>query len=197
MKDLKDTCRIAVVQAGPVMFNKDATIEKACKEIIEAGNKGAELIVFPESYIPCYPFGLTFGFTVGNRDKYGRLDWKVYYDNSVVVPSEDTDRLADAAAQAGAYVSIGITERSVENATLYCTNLIFGPDGALLARHRDGLLLFLFSFVHSNEDAEELLMDTFAKLAVDKPSFHPRHPGSFKSWLYAIGRNNALMVVEN
>ena len=136
MKDLKDTCRIALVQAGPVMFDKDATIDKACREIIEAGNNGAELIVFPESYIPCYPFGLTFGFTVGNRDKYGRLDWKVYYDNSVVVPSEDTDRLADAAAQAGAYVSIGITERCLENATLYCTNLIFGPDGALLARHR-------------------------------------------------------------
>ena len=136
MKDLKDTCRIALVQAGPVKFDKDATIDKACKEFIEAGNNGAELIVFPESYIPCYPFGLTFGFTVGNRDKYGRLDWKVYYDNSVVVPSEDTDRLADAAAQAGAYVSIGITERCLENATLYCTNLIFGPDGALLARHR-------------------------------------------------------------
>ena len=77
MKDLKDTCRIALVQAGPVMFDKDATIDKACKEIIEAGNNGAELIVFPESYIPCYPFGLTFGFTVGNRDKDGRLDWKV------------------------------------------------------------------------------------------------------------------------
>ena len=44
---------------------------------------------------------------------------------------------------------------------------------ALLARHRDGLLLFLFSFVHSNEDAEELLIDTFARLAVDKPPFHP------------------------
>ena len=68
---------------------------------------------------------------------------------------------------------------------------------ALLARHRDGLLLFLFSFVHSNEDAEELLMDTFAKLAVDKPTFNPKRLGSFKSWLYAIGRNNALMVVEN
>ena len=67
---------------------------------------------------------------------------------------------------------------------------------ALLARHRDGLLLFLFSFVHSNEDAEELLMDTFAKLAADKPSFHPRHAGSFKSWLYAIGRNNALMMIR-
>ena len=67
---------------------------------------------------------------------------------------------------------------------------------ALLARHRDGLLLFLFSFVRSNEDAEELLMDTFAKLAVDKPPFDPKAPGSFKSWLYAIGRNTARMFIR-
>ena len=68
---------------------------------------------------------------------------------------------------------------------------------ALLSRHRDGLLLFLFSFVRSAEDAEELLMDTFARLAVDKPAFDSRHPGSFKSWLYAIGRNNALMHIRH
>ena len=48
-------------------------------------------------------------------------------------------------------------------------------------------------FVKNEEDAEDLLMDTFAKLAVDKPHFDPDRTGSFKSWLYAIGRNNALM----
>lgn len=63
----------------------------------------------------------------------------------------------------------------------------------LLIRYRDGLFIFLMSFVKNEEDAEDLLMDTFAKLAVDKPYFDPDREGSFKSWLYAIGRNNALM----
>ena len=45
---------------------------------------------------------------------------------------------------------------------------------ALLVRHREGLFLFLLGFVGSPEDAEELLMDTFARLAVDKPRFDPR-----------------------
>ncbi len=67
---------------------------------------------------------------------------------------------------------------------------------ALLARHRDGLFLFLYSFVRSSEDAEELLMDTFARLAVDKPAFTLRYPGSFKNWLYAIARNNARMHIR-
>ncbi len=67
---------------------------------------------------------------------------------------------------------------------------------ALLIRHRDGLLLFLLGFVRNAEDAEELLMDTFAKLAVDKPGFEPDRPGSFTSWLYTIARRNALMHIR-
>ena len=67
---------------------------------------------------------------------------------------------------------------------------------ALLLRHRDGLLLFLFSYVRSAEDAEDLMLDTFARLAADKPAFSPRRAGSFKSWLYAIARNNALMRIR-
>ncbi len=137
MKDLvQKNCRIAIVQGAPVLFDKEATLQKAVKEIRTAAENGAELIVFPESYIPCYPYGMTFGFTVGSRTAAGREDWKVYYDNSVLVPGPETEALGNAAKEAGAYVSIGITERDATNATLYCTNLIFAPDGTLAARHR-------------------------------------------------------------
>lgn len=67
---------------------------------------------------------------------------------------------------------------------------------ALLLAYRDGLYLFLLSYVKNEEDAEELMMDTFAKLAVDKPGFEIRKDGSFKSWLYAVARNNALMHIR-
>ena len=67
---------------------------------------------------------------------------------------------------------------------------------ALLNAYRDGLYLFLLSYVKNEEDAEELMMDTFAKLAVDRPCFEVRKDGSFKSWLYAIARNNALMHIR-
>ena len=136
MKILKKNLRVAVVQASPVMFDKDATLDKVVSQIAEAGRHGAELIVFPESLVPCYPYGLTFGFNVGSRSEDGRRDWKIYYDNSVVVPSADTDRIGKAAKEAGAYVSIGITERDGTNYSLYCTNLVFSPDGKIAAKHR-------------------------------------------------------------
>ena len=55
MKDIeKNICRISLVQASPVMFDKAATTDAAIRAIEEAASNGAELIVFPESYIPCY-----------------------------------------------------------------------------------------------------------------------------------------------
>jgi predicted amidohydrolase len=67
MLTLKDTCRIAVVQAAPVMFDSEASTEKAVDLTSKAAEKGAELIVFPELFIPGYPYGITYGFTVGSR----------------------------------------------------------------------------------------------------------------------------------
>ena len=136
MKDLKNSCKIAVVQAAPVLFDKAACTDKAIALTGEAAAQGAELIVFPELFIPGYPYGMTFGFTVGHREEPGRLDWKLYYDNSILVPGEETERLGEAARKAGAWLSIGVSERVEETATLYNTNLIFSPDGALVSVHR-------------------------------------------------------------
>ena len=135
MKDLKSVCRIAVVQAAPVLFDKGACLEKTLALMEEAAANGAELIVFPELFIPGYPFGMTFGFTVGSRTAEGRADWKRYYDASILVPGPETDRLAEAAKRLGVYVSLGISERDAVTATLYNSNLFIAPDGTVM-NHR-------------------------------------------------------------
>lgn len=138
MSDTNKTVRVAVVQAAPVIMDLDATVEKTLNLINEAKKSGANIVVFPESFIPAYPRGLSFGFVVGSRTMEGRKDWQRYYENSVKVPSNVTDILGKAVKEAGIYLSIGITERdrSELNSTLYCTNLFFGPDGKLLGKHR-------------------------------------------------------------
>ncbi|MCJ7856506.1 carbon-nitrogen hydrolase family protein [Lachnospiraceae bacterium NSJ-143] len=136
MKNLKNICKIAVVQAAPVLFDKTECVKKAVSYIREAAEKNTELIVFPELFVPGYPYGMTFGFTVGSRDREGREDWKRYYDNSILVPGEETDILCKAAREARAYVSIGVSERDMVSATLYNTNLIFSPEGEIISIHR-------------------------------------------------------------
>jgi nitrilase len=130
------TVKVAVMQAAPVIMDGPATVDKTVELIGQAAACGAQLILFPEVFIPAYPRGLSFGFLVGSRTEAGRRDWQRYFDNSVIVPGPETERIGAAAAEAGVYVAIGVTERDQLNRTLYCTLLYFGPDGVLLGKHR-------------------------------------------------------------
>ena len=130
MKDIKTTCKIALVQAEPVMFSKSASLKKALQYICEAASQKPDLIVFPELFIPGYPVGMNFGFSMGKRSDEGRKDWKRYYDASVVAGDSEFQQLAEAAKKAEAYISLGFSERDAVSGTLYNSNVIFEPNGS-------------------------------------------------------------------
>jgi nitrilase len=130
----RNAVQVAVVQAGAVPFDSEACVDKAARLVGEAAAMGAKVIVFPEAFVPGYPKGLSYGLVVGARDAAGREEFRVYLDAAIDVPGPLTQRLGDAAAANGAYVVIGVIER--EGGTCYCTALFFGPDGALLGKHR-------------------------------------------------------------
>lgn len=138
MSDSFPTVKAAVVQAAPILFNREATVEKACRLLAEAAGQGARLVLFPEAFIPAYPRGLSFGTVVGSRTSQGRLTWQAYWANSVDIPSPATEALGAAARQAGVYLVIGVIERDGQysRGTLYCTLLYFDPEGRLVGKHR-------------------------------------------------------------
>jgi nitrilase len=130
--------KVAVVQAAPILFDREATLQKACQLTDEAAKQGAKLILFPEAFIPAYPRGLGFGTVIGGRSAAGRRTWQRYWANAVDVPGPATEALGAAAREAGAYLAIGVIERDNQysRGTLYCTLLYFSPEGRLLAKHR-------------------------------------------------------------
>lgn len=138
MSNVNQNVRVSVIQAAPIIMDRDATIDKAVSLIKQAGEKGAQIVVFPETFIPAYPRGLSFGTVIGSRTENGRKDWYRYWENSIPVPSEATDQLGEAAREAGVYLVMGVTERDSEysGGTLYCTVIFIGPDGTLLGKHR-------------------------------------------------------------
>ena len=130
----ESSVQVAVVQAGAVPFDTAACVDKAVRLIGEAAAAGAKVILFPEAFIPGYPKGMDYGLVVGARDAIGREEFRLYLDAAIEVPGPETRVLGEAAAAHGSYVVIGVIER--ELGTCYCTALFFGPDGALLGKHR-------------------------------------------------------------
>lgn len=130
--------KVAVVQAASVLFNREESISKALRLIEEASSNGAELVLFPEAYIPAYPRGLTFGTVVGNRTPEGRKTWERYWDNCIKVPGRDTEVLGKAAKENNVFLVMGVIEKdsAYSQGTLYCTLIYFGSDGRLLGKHR-------------------------------------------------------------
>jgi nitrilase len=135
MKEFLPKFTAAAIQASPVFLNREATVEKACHLMKEAGNKGASLVVFPEAYIPTFPYwprALPHPERELSINAYLQL-----YEQSVEVPSPDVDRLCAAAREAGLYVVMGMTEREAGvSATMFNTLLYIGKNGTILGKHR-------------------------------------------------------------
>lgn len=141
----------AAVQASPVFLDRDATVDKACSLIADAGKAGASLIVFPETWVPGYPFWHTSDEVFSGKT-FAEL-WK----NAVEVPSTSTARIGDAARRANAHVVIGINERDlVSRGTLFNTLLYFGPDGEILHKHRKLMPTFTERTIWGMGDGSDL-----------------------------------------
>jgi nitrilase len=126
--------KVAVVQAAPVAFDRERTLEKVRDLADRAARKGARLVLFPEAFVSAYPRGLDFGAVVGSRTDGGREDFRRCWESSVDVPGPAVEALGRTARSHRIYLAIGVVER--DGGTLYCTVLFFAPDGRYLGKHR-------------------------------------------------------------
>lgn len=126
--------RVAVIQAAPVMFDPQRSLQKLADLTADAAKQGAGLAVFPEAFIAGYPKGHDFGVSVGIRTTPGRDEFRRLFESAIEVPGEATNVIATIAKDQGIHLVVGVIER--DGGTLYCTALIFAPDSGLLGKHR-------------------------------------------------------------
>jgi nitrilase len=127
---------VAAVQAAPVFLDRDATVDKAVALIEEAANEGAQLVAFPETWIPGYPSWIYHAAKwddPGSKRAFGQL-----LANSVQVPSPATDALCVAAREGDVHVVVGIHERDSDfsTGTIYNSLLFISAQGEILGTHR-------------------------------------------------------------
>lgn len=127
---------IASAQLSPIFLNKQKTVEKACKAIIEAGEKGAKLIVFPEAFISGYP---DWVWLIPNS-KGAELNalYVKLVENAVSIPDDSTNKLCEVAKEAGVSVVMGMHERNTETSgtSLYNSLLFINEKGDIRGKHR-------------------------------------------------------------
>ena len=147
---------VAVAQALPVFLDRAATLEKACELIVDAGQAGARLIVFPAAFIPGYP---EWVWTLP-PDQHRQLNelYAQLLANAVTIPSETTDRLCRIAQRARINVVMGLNERDPESSgtTCYNTLLYINAQGQILGKHRSLLLTGAERLVWAQGDGSTL-----------------------------------------
>ncbi len=157
MVDILPTIKAAAVQAEPVVLDREATVEKACQLILETAANGAQLIIFPELFIPTYINAAVWGRGLASfGTANAKRAWSRLWQNSVEIPSHTTDRLSKTARDANAVVAIGLHERESESRSLYNTLLFLNSDGTLLGKHRKLMPTNHERMVHGRGDGSTL-----------------------------------------
>merc|ERR1711934_443056 len=125
----KSSFKIAAVQETPVYLDRDATVELVAEQVAKAATDGADLLVFPESFVPGYP-DWVWRKPLQDHDFYER-----FLDQAVDLDSDQLAPVFEAARESGTWVALGLTERS-HSGTLYNTVVYIDRNGDIVDRHR-------------------------------------------------------------
>ncbi len=137
---MRDPVSVAIIQSSPVFLDLEASVAKTIALAEEAARKGAGVITFGETWLPGYPAWLDYCSDVAlwdhapSKEVFAKLR-----QNSVTVPGQETDRLAQFAGDHKLTLVIGVNERVATgpgNGTLYNSLLTFTPEGVLANHHR-------------------------------------------------------------
>jgi amidase/nitrilase len=133
----RERVRVAIAQAAPAYYDKDKTIDKARHLISEASSQRADFVVFPETWVSGYPYWILAALGEDNAHKYARV-LAMLQDSSIQIPSEETEKLCDAARRHRVHVVIGCNELSdiPGSRTVYNTLLFIDDGGNILGKHR-------------------------------------------------------------
>jgi nitrilase len=129
--------KVACVQAEPVVLDRTRTIDKLAALTAEAAGAGAELVVFPETFVPVYPSSRWARAFANWNDPRPKAVFARMAQEAVAVPGPDADRLGEIAREHGVWLVTGINELDpTRPGTLYNTLLYHAPDGSLALHHR-------------------------------------------------------------
>ena len=126
--------QICAVQAAPVLFDMTATLERFAHWLGQAKDAGADLVVFPETFLGGYPKGVDFGVRVGSRDQAGRELFRRYFETAFARNGDAFQQVQKMVADAGINAVIGLVEPVGD--TLHCAAATLNRTGEIIGWRR-------------------------------------------------------------
>jgi len=134
---MKAPVTVACVQAEPVVLDREATLDKLAALTAEAAGEGAQLVVFPETFVSVYPSSAWAKAFAGWADPRAKAAFAALARSAVEIPGPAADRLGEIAREHGVWLVTGVNELDpARNGTVYNALLYHAPDGSLALKHR-------------------------------------------------------------
>ncbi len=144
--------KVAAAHVAPVFLDLTKSVEKTCALIEEAARHGAQLVAFPETYLPAFPVWSSLQAPIYSHDFF-----KALAANALHCPGAELERVAAVARRAGVFVSLGFNELSPASVgCLWNANVLIGDDGAILNHHRKLVPTFWEKLTWANGDGAGL-----------------------------------------
>jgi nitrilase len=144
--------KVAAAHISSIFLDLDSTVDKVCSIIEEAAGNGAQLIVFPETYIPAFPVWCALSAPIYNHNFFLRLA-----ANSMLVPGPELERIQSIARSCGVFVSIGLNEATKASVgCIWNTNVLIGDEGSILNHHRKLVPTWYEKLIWANGDGAGL-----------------------------------------
>jgi aliphatic nitrilase len=144
--------RVAAAHVAPVFLDLEKTVEKACSVIEEAARHGAQLVAFPEAYVPAFPVWSAVAAPIDNHAWFRRLA-----ASAMRCPGPELAQVAGVTRRCGVFVSLGLNEGSPDSVgCLWNTNVLIGDDGSILNHHRKLVPTFWEKLTWANGDGAGL-----------------------------------------
>lgn len=130
--------KVAAVQARPIWLNRTETTQKVLKFLAEASQQNVNLIAFPETFLPGYPFWVCRTDAAQFNDHLQKKAYAYYLDAAIEINSTELKQIVEAASDFGIFVYLGIAERGIHTArgTIYCTLVAIDPKKGIVSAHR-------------------------------------------------------------
>jgi aliphatic nitrilase len=144
--------RVAAAHVAPVFLDTDRSVDRACSVIEEAAGHGAQLIAFPEAFLPGFPVWAALEAPIRTHELF-----KALAASAVEIDGPELARLRQTARRKGVFVSIGFTEGTKTSVgCLWNSNALIGADGALLNHHRKLVPTYYEKLIWANGDGRGL-----------------------------------------